>query len=57
MTTVYVHDTSYCVCVCVCLFQSCKGLSVGYLQIIEVGLKISKVREDLSAERGEAAGL
>lgn len=45
------------VIVCVCVFQSCKGLSVGYLQIIEVGLKISKVREDLSTERGEAAGL
>lgn len=30
---------------------------LNYLQIVEVGLKVSKVRQHLSAKRGEAAGL
>lgn len=30
---------------------------VNHLQIVEVGLKVPKVRQDLSAKRREAAGL
>lgn len=31
--------------------------NVWYLQIVEVGLEVSKMRQDLSAERRKAAGL